>query len=428
MSTRFDFIIAGNTAAEAALAALLAHDGHAVLLVGASALQPMVRCGGQWHDTVPPLWAGLGEGPYARIAAYLGVYLPVVRHEPAWRVHVAQRAIDVPGDIGQWRRWRRALFPAQADAAGRFWQAQEVAAAAALRLAEQFDPLAQLQVLRQQRVTVGDMLRRYQLVDPSLRDFVDTILAASGLPASDHCPWPAGSVALLPPAETLAGDAATLQRLFADALIRAGGEWRAKQRAVALIMTPTHVIGVRLAGGEEVYARAVVLGPAAWRLAVHSDHALPAIAARYIAIDHACLPSDAPLRQIVAGTPAPIIVSLSPSKEPAAHRRRLTVAMRLTNAEATQLSRAAPRARRQRRETLGAVLQAAVATALPSLAQANQLSMTTALLRDPTIPAARPPAAQAGLWLLRSPPWLPPGYDNGSSVLRLYRQLRGLVS
>lgn len=198
MSARFDFIIVGNTAAEAALAALLANDGHAVLLTGAGGLQPVVRSGHCWYDTIPPQWAGVRDGPYAQIAAHLGVYLPVARRDPAWRLHLAQRVIDVPSDLGQWRRSRRALFPAQADAASRFWQAQETAAAAALRLAERFDPLAQLQVLRQQRLTAGDMLYRYGIVDPALRNVVDTILAASGLPASDHCPWPAGSVALLP--------------------------------------------------------------------------------------------------------------------------------------------------------------------------------------------------------------------------------------
>ncbi len=427
MSARFDFIIVGNTAAEAALAALLANDGHAVLLTGAGGLQPVVRSGHCWYDTIPPQWAGVRDGPYAQIAAHLGVYLPVARRDPAWRLHLAQRVIDVPSDLGQWRRSRRALFPAQADAASRFWQAQETAAAAALRLAERFDPLAQLQVLRQQRLTAGDMLYRYGIVDPALRNVVDTILAASGLPASDHCPWPAGSVALLPPAETVAGDAATLIRLFTDALIRAGGEWRAKQRAVALITTPIRVAGVRFAGGEEVFARAIVLGPAAWRLAARASARSPIIATGYLAVEHSHLPTDTPLYQIVAGSSLPVTISLSPAAETETYRR-VTVAMRLSSAEVAQLSRAAPRERRQFRHALSAVLQAAVATALPSLANEKLDGLTTVLLRDPTIPPARPPAAQAGLWLLRPASWLPPGYDNGSSVVSLYRQLRGLVS
>ncbi|WP_204265112.1 hypothetical protein, partial [Klebsiella aerogenes] len=46
------------------------------------------------------------------------------------------------------------------------------------------DPLAQIQVLRQQRITVADMLRRYGLVDPALRHFIDTMLMAYGLPVS----------------------------------------------------------------------------------------------------------------------------------------------------------------------------------------------------------------------------------------------------
>ncbi|OAN47449.1 hypothetical protein A6A03_10245 [Chloroflexus islandicus] len=427
MSARFDFIIVGNTAAEAALAALLANDGHAVLLTGAGGLQPVVRCGNAWHDTLPPQWAGVRDGPYAQIAARLGVYLPVARRDPAWRLHLAQRVIDVPSDPGQWRRLRRALFPAQADAASRFWQAQETAAAAALRLAERFDPLAQLQVLRQQRLTAGDMLRRYGIVDPALRNVVDTILAASGLPASDHCPWPAGSVALLPPAEIVAGDAATLMRLFTDALIRAGGEWRPKQRAVALITTPIRVAGVRLAGGEEAFARAIVLGPAAWRLAARAGVRSSLIATGYLAVERSCLPADTPLYQIVAGSALPVTISLSPAIETDMHRR-VTVAMRLSSAEAAQLIHAAPHERRQLRQAFGAVLQAAVATALPSLANGKLAGLTTALLRDPTVPPARLPAAQAGLWLLRPAPWLPPGYDNGSSVVSLYRQLRGLVA
>lgn len=427
MSARFDFIIVGDTAAEAALAALLANDGHAVLLTSAGGLQPVVRCGNVWYDTVPLQWAGVRDGPYAQIAARLGVYLPVARRDPAWRLHLAQRVIDVPSDPGQWRRSRRALFPAQADAAGRFWQAQETAAAAALRLAERFDPLAQLQVLRQQRLTAGDMLRRYGIVDPALRNVVDTILAASGLPASDHCLWPAGSVALLPPAEIVAGDAATLTRLFTDALIRAGGEWRPKQRAVALITTPIRVVGVRLAGGEEVLARAIVLGPAAWRLAARASARSPLIATGYLAVERSCLPPDTPLYQIVAGSALPVTISLSPAAETDPHRR-VTVAMRLSSAEAAQLASAAPSERRQLRHSFGAVLQAAIATALPSLANVKLAGLTTALLRDPTLPPARPPAAQAGLWLLRPASWLPPGYDNGSSVVSLYRQLRGLVA
>lgn len=120
-------------------------------------------------------------------------------------------------------------------------------------------------------------------------------------------------------------------------------------------------------------------------------------------------------------------ISLSPAAETETYRR-VTVAMRLSSAEVAQLSRAAPRERRQFRHALSAVLQAAVATALPSLANEKLDGLTTVLLRDPTIPPARPPAAQAGLWLLRPASWLPPGYDNGSSVVSLYRQLRGLVS
>ncbi|ACL25337.1 hypothetical protein [Chloroflexus aggregans] len=426
MSDHFDVIIVGDTAAEAALAALLARDGRAVLLVSAGTTQPQVCWRGMQYDTFPPQWAGLNDGPYARIAAHVGVYLPVVRREPAWRVHLPARTIDVPSDMGQWRRTRRALFPAQTDAASRFWQAQETAAMAALRLAEQFDPLAQIQVLRQQRITVADMLRRYGLVDPALRHFIDTMLMAYGLPVSDHCAWSAGSVALLPPAETLVGNAATLSRLFVDALLRAGGEWRRHQRAVTLLTTPTRVVGIGLTGGERVTARVVVLGVAAWRLANHRHNALPAWATSYVALDNAQVPEYLPLCQIVDVGGTPVLISVSPTDDQAACRT-LTVAMRLSAAESAQLRSASRHKRGQFRSQLAKVLQEAIAKVLPQIATTLPGIEVVAPLPDPVVPSARPPAAQAGLWLLRPPAWLPPGYDNGSGTLRLYRQLRGLI-
>ncbi|MEF3274443.1 MAG: hypothetical protein K6356_08600 [Chloroflexus sp.] len=419
MRERFDIIVVGSAAAEAALAALLARDGYAVMLVGV-AHQTLTANGASPHH-LPPLQYGLSNGPYARIAAYAGAHLPVVRREPAWRLHLAHQTIDIPANAGQWRRLRRALFSIQLDAAERFWQVQETAAAAALRLADQFDPLTGVQVWRQQRLTVGDMFRRYDLIDPTLRSVVDTILLAHGLPISDHCPWAAGSVALVPPHETLIGHNGTLAHLFTDALIRAGGEWSDHHHAVELLFTPTSVRGVRLQSGVEIAGRLVVLGAAGWSLAGRPLETPPMLAVYSLTVERTPTIVHHPWYHIVAGKPAPVMVSLTPTGDHAAPWQ-LTAMMplRADTINARQTGEALVV------EELGTILQNAVCRALPALA--NEIDPRTVMLMpDPTRPSARPPALQAGLWLLRQPSWLPPGYDNGSSTLRLYRQLRGLV-
>ncbi len=423
MTAQYDVIVVGQGAAEAALAALLARDGYAVALVGVGGLAPVVRCGPANCDYQPPNYDGLCDGPYARIAARLGVYLPVVRREPAWRIYAHGRQIDVPAAIGQWRRLRRAIFPAQLDAADRFWQAQETGAAAALRLAEQFDPLAQALVWRQRRVTVAEMLERYDLIDPALRAFVDLALSASGLPPAAHCPWSAGSVALTPTADRLAGDAATLPRLFIDALLGAGGVWYRRQRAVSLLTSPTRVSGARLTGGIAINGRAIVLGPAAWPLAGSRIQPISFLAALYLVADAACVPDETPLYQIVQPAPSlpPVTIHLTPAASGAA-LRSITAVIRCRRSEWPTDRRL----RAQRRAELAEMLQAAVNTALPGLASGIQAQRIAAPLPNLAAPSARPPAAQAGLWVLRHPAWLPPGYDNGSSVIRLYRQLRAI--
>ncbi|WP_298817511.1 hypothetical protein [Chloroflexus sp.] len=421
MRERFDFIVVGVSAAEAALAALLARDGYAVLLAGIGESNADASEDRNRFHCLPPLQSGLSDGPYARIAAYAGAHLPVARREPAWRMHFAQQIIDIPADAGQWRRLRRALFPIQRDAAERFWQVQETAAAAALRLAAQFDPLTGLQVWRQQRLTVGDMFRRYDLVDLTLRAFVDTILLAHGLPVSDHCSWAAGSIALLPPHETLVGHGDTLTHIFTDALIRAGGEWSAHHQVVELLADPTGVRGVRLKSGSEVAGRVVVLGPAGWPLISRRLESPPMLAIGALTVEEAQLPSGLPWYHIVAGEPVPVIVSLTPSDNHSASWR-LSVMLRLRLDDPVSIQNG----ERQPAPELVATLQSAVCKVLPELASKITLHSVT-LLPDPTRPTARPPMIQAGLWLLRQPAWLPPGYDNGSGTLRLYRQLRGLI-
>jgi len=214
----YDAVVIGAGLAGATAAAMLAHDGRRVLV-----LERDVHAGGcaasyeeDGYRFAVGATVGMGLEPgglvrsvferVGRTPRYLDV-------DPAIRVLVDDRVIELHRDRGAWRAALAASFPLQADAVGRFWDEVERLATAMRRAAGRFPVLplrhpadlidsaraahpSLLAVVANLGRSVGDRLDAYGIDDPHLRAFVDGQLLDAMQCRADTCVAPNGALAL----------------------------------------------------------------------------------------------------------------------------------------------------------------------------------------------------------------------------------------
>ncbi len=214
----YDAVVIGAGLAGATAAAMLAHDGRRVLV-----LERDVHAGGcaasyeeDGYRFAVGATVGMGLEPgglvrsvferVGRTPRYLDV-------DPAIRVLVDDRVIELHRDRGAWRAALAASFPLQADAVGRFWDEVERLATAMRRAAGRFPVLplrhpadlidsaraahpSLIGVVANLGRSVGDRLSAYGIDDPHLRAFVDGQLLDAMQCRADNCVAPNGALAL----------------------------------------------------------------------------------------------------------------------------------------------------------------------------------------------------------------------------------------
>ncbi len=214
----YDAVVIGAGLAGATAGALLAHAGRRVLV-----LERDVHPGGcaasyeeDGYRFAVGATVGMGLEPgglvrgvferVGRVPRYLDV-------DPAIRVLVDDRVIDLHRDRDAWRAALAASFPAQAGAVGRFWDEVERLATAMRRAAGRFPVLplrhpadvidsaraahpSLLAVVANLGRSVGDRLNAYAIDDPHVRAFIDGQLLDAMQCRADACVAPNGALAL----------------------------------------------------------------------------------------------------------------------------------------------------------------------------------------------------------------------------------------
>ena len=214
----FDAVVIGAGLAGASAAALLAHDGHRVLV-----LERDVHAGGcaasyeeDGYRFAVGATVGMGLEPGGLVRSVfdrVGRAPRTLDVDPAIRVLVDDRVIDLHRDRGAWRAALADAFPTQARATGRFWDEVERLARAMRRAAGRFPvlPLRHgydlldsaraahpnlLPVVANLGRSVADRLDAFGVSDPHLRAFVDGQLLDAMQCRADDCVAPNGALAL----------------------------------------------------------------------------------------------------------------------------------------------------------------------------------------------------------------------------------------
>lgn len=303
-------IVIGSGIGGLCCAALCARAGREVLVLEAHS-----RPGGAAHgferngyhfESGPSLWSGLSRwpssNPLAQILRALGESLPVIPYhdwdvllpEGALRIGVGQepfaavvRQLRGPAVEREWREFLRALRPVAAAADAVPLLALRPGGALLQPLLRHSGRLLpNLAALRHLAGGFGPLVERH-LRDPFLRHWVELLsFLISGMGTADTN---AAAMATLF-AEWFRPDACLDyprggSAAVADALVRGlerhGGRLRLGARVERLLLEGDRVVGVRLAGGEELRAAQVVSNADLWStLALLPEDAAPAWRAR----------------------------------------------------------------------------------------------------------------------------------------------------
>ena len=247
----FDAVVIGAGLAGATAGALLAHAGRRVLVlerdVHAGGCAASFEEDGYRFAVGATVGMGLEPGGLVRsVFERVGSVPPYVDVDPAIRVLVDDRVIELHRDRAEWRAALAATFPLQADAVGRFWDEVEHLATAMRRAARRFPALplrhpadlidsvraahpSLLGVVANLGRSVGDRLDAYGIDDPHVRAFVDGQLLDAMQCRADTCVAPNGALALdiyRSGAQYVLGGLSSLAEAFLDVVRARGGSVR----------------------------------------------------------------------------------------------------------------------------------------------------------------------------------------------------------
>jgi hypothetical protein len=308
--TAAEVIVIGSGIGGLCCAALCARAGREVLV-----LEAHTRPGGAAHgferggyhfESGPSLWSGLGRwpssNPLAQILRALGETLPLIPYqdwdvllpEGQLRIGVGQepfaeavRQLRGPAVEREWRAFLEALRPAAAAADAVPLLALRPGGALLQPLLRNSGRLLpHLAALRHLGGGFAPLVERH-LRDPFLRHWVELLcFLISGMGTADtnaaamatlFAEWFRPDACLEYPR---GGSPAVVQALVRG-LERHGGQLRLGARVEQLLLEGERVVGVRLAGGEELRASSVVSNADLWStLALLPEAAAPAWRAR----------------------------------------------------------------------------------------------------------------------------------------------------
>jgi C-3',4' desaturase CrtD len=376
---RFDAIVIGAGLSGATAAALLAQRGHRVAVLERDAHAG--GCAASWDEDgyrfAVGATVGMGlepKGVVRRVYERLGL-TPSYRHvDPAIRVLVGDRTVDLHQDRGAWLAEVARAFPGQERAKRAFWErvarlARGLAHASShfpvMPFAHPLDLLdtargahpALLSVFAQLRRSVADLLADHGIEDHVHRAFIDGQLIDAMQTTADDCAAPNGALALDVyrfGAQYLEGGLGRIADDFLASAMRRGGSVRFATRARRILVDGAgRVEGVATRSGEilaPIVISSVPLANTAHLLGGDLAAPLAARAERqalssgpftlYLGVDASILPADAHLYHQVTDLPmAPngatpvhdggnLLISISPawdtSRAPAG-KRAITV-------------------------------------------------------------------------------------------------------
>jgi len=266
----YDAVVIGAGLAGATAGALLAHAGRTVLV-----LERDLHAGGcaasfeeDGYRFAVGATVGMGLEPGGLVRGVLDRVGHAPRYldvDPAIRVLVDDRVVDLHRERDAWRSALAAAFPLQAGAVGRFWNEVERLAAALRRAAGRFPVLplrhpadvidsaraahpGLVPVVANLGRSVGDRMDAYGIDDPHLRAFVDGQLLDAMQCRADACVAPNGALALdvyRSGAQYVLGGLSSLADELLDVVRSRGGSVRFGTAARAIVRDDDgHIAGV----------------------------------------------------------------------------------------------------------------------------------------------------------------------------------------
>lgn len=359
-----DAVVIGAGIAGATAAALLAADGRRVVVLerDAHAGGCAASFGDRGYAFAVGATVGMGLEPggvLRRVYERVGRTPRFEPVDPAIRVFVGDRTVDLHTDRGAWAAEVARAFPGEDAAKRRFWDEVATLARGLAHASKRF-PVLPLQTLDDAldtaraahpslmpvalrlRATVADLLRRHGVGDPVHRAFVDGQLVDAMQTTADDCAAPNGALALdvyRYGAQYVPGGLATIAEDLLESVVRRGGEVRFATRARRLLVDADgRIAGVATRAGElraPVVVAALPLANTAELLGAEVPTRLhPRAAAQrgrqwgaftlYLGVDERALPSDVrPFLQVTAvpeaGAPTQVhdggnlLISVSPA-------------------------------------------------------------------------------------------------------------------
>jgi len=271
-----DAVVVGAGIAGATAAALLAAAGRRVVVLERDAHAG--GCAASFDDrgfafaVGATVGMGLEEGGVLRrVYDRVGLVPRFASVDPAIRVFVGERTVDLHADRTAWAAEVARAFPGEDAEKRRFWSEVAVLARGLAHASKRF-PVLPLQTLDDAldtaraahpvlvpvalrlRSTVADRLRRHRVTDPVHRAFVDGQLVDAMQTTADDCAAPNGALALdiyRHGAQYVPGGLASIADDLLASVVRRGGEVRFATRARRLLVDATgRIAGVATRAGE----------------------------------------------------------------------------------------------------------------------------------------------------------------------------------